>query len=114
MKKIISLLLALTMVFALCACGQKEPEYDPEDAFKIEVNAAVYVEYLFVDNVKTATSDLTDIKVDGNIYTGKGWVTVRDVYDETYSGKMTAVYEYNEEDRSFTKISLDIDTLRKN
>ena len=114
MKKIISLLLALTMVFALCACGQKEPEYDPEDAFEDEVKAAVYAEYWFVDNAKEATSNLTDIKVDGNIYTGKGWVTVMDDYNETYSGKMTAVYEYNEEDRSFTKISLDIDTLWKN
>lgn len=122
MKKITSLLLALTMVFALCACGQKEPEYDPKDAFEDEVEATVYAIYLFganatnvdkVDNVKLVIPFIHSIEVDGNVYTGTGTVDVIDDHDATYSGKMTAVYEYNEEDRSFTKISLDIGPLKK-
>lgn len=122
MKKTISLLLAISMIFALCACGQKEPEYDPKDAFEDKVCATVYAIYLFganadnvdnIDNVKLVVPFLHSIEVDGNVYTGTGTVTVTDDYNQTYSGKMTAVYEYNEEDRSFTKISLEIGPLKR-
>lgn len=123
MKKIISLLLALTMVFALCACGQKEPEYDPKEAFEDKVCAAVYAIYLFgaradnvdkVDNYTSVVPFLHSIEVDGNVYTGIGTVDfVDDHYNVNYSAGLTAVYEYNEEDRSFTKISLDIGPLNK-
>lgn len=123
MKKIISLLLTLTMVFALCACAQKEPGYDLEDAFEDKVCAAVYSIYLFgaradnvvkVDNYTSVVPVLNSIEVDGNVYAGTGTVDfMDDHYNVTHSAGLTAVYEYNEEDRSFTKISLDIGPLKK-
>ena len=55
----------------------------------------------------------TDISVSGNTYTGKGKVTIRDNYGDTYVAKVTAVYTFDEEAKSFSKVSLEIDTPRK-
>lgn len=114
MKKVIALSLVLIMVLSLCACGQKEPEFDPREEFKSKVNAAVAAKcFLSYADVKTAITTLSDIDVDGNTYTGKGKVTIRDNYGDTYVGKVTAVYKYNEESKTFTKVSLDIETPKK-
>lgn len=114
MKKVIALSLVLIMVLSLCACGQKEPEFDPREEFKSKVDAAVAAKcILSYADVKTAITTLSDIDVDGNTYTGKGKVTIRDNYGDTYVGKVTAVYEYNEESKTFTKVSLDIETPKK-
>ena len=115
MKKIIALLLVLVMGLTVCACGaEKEPEFDPEEEFKSEVDAAVAVKCAFTyADVKLAQTTLSDIEVDGDKYTGKGKVTIRDNYGDTYVGKVTAVYRYNEETKSFSKVSLDIETPRK-
>lgn len=69
--------------------------------------------YFSYADVKSAITTLTDIDVDGDTYTGKGKVTVRDNYGDTYVGKVTAVYKYNAENESFTKVSLDIETPTK-
>ncbi len=116
MKKVIALALALIMVLSLCACGQTESgsESDPREKFESTVNAAVAAKcILSYADVKTAITTLSDIDVDGNTYTGKGKVTIRDNYGDTYVGKVTAVYKYNEETKTFTKVSLDIETPKK-
>lgn len=114
MKKLIALSLVLIMVLSLCACGQKEPEFDPREEFKSKVNAAVAAKcILSYADVKTATTALSDIDVNGDTYTGKGKVTIKDNYGDTYVGKVTAVYTYNEETKTFTKVSLDIETPKK-
>ena len=118
MKRALSLFLALAMCLslclALCACGEKEPEFDPKEEFKSEVRGDVAAKCMFsYKDVKSATTTLSDIKVDGNTYTGKGKVTIRDAYGDTYVGKVTAVYRYNEETKSFSKISLDIEQPKK-
>nr|MCR5576354.1 BMP family ABC transporter substrate-binding protein [Oscillospiraceae bacterium] len=58
MKKIIALLLALTMVFALAACGQKaEPEATPEPTFPFDNDSTPF-------DVSTLTSDeVKNVKV---------------------------------------------------
>lgn len=114
MKKVIALSLVLIMVLSLCACGQKEPEFDPEEEFRSKVNSAVAAEcYFSYADVKSAITTLSDIDVDDDTYTGKGKVTIRDDYGDTYVGKVTAVYKYNEESKTFTKVSLDIETPKK-
>lgn len=114
MKKLLALLLTLVLCLSLCACGEKEPEFDPEEAFESKVSSAVAAYcVLSYQDVKTAITTLSDIDVDGDIYTGKGKVTVRDNYGDTYVGKVTAVYKYNEETQSFSKVSLDIETPKK-
>jgi uncharacterized lipoprotein YehR (DUF1307 family) len=114
MKKVISLILVVSMIFALSACGGSEPEFDPEDAFRDEVNGAV-IAYcaLSYQNVKTANTYLSDITIDGNKYIGKGKVTIRDAYGDTYVGKITAEYRYNEDTKSFSKVKLDIEQPKK-
>lgn len=118
MKRALSLVLVLALCLSLglslCACGEKEPEFDPREEFKSKVNGAVAAHCLLsYKDVKTAITTLSDIKVDGDKYTGKGKVTIRDAYGDTYVGKVTAVYRFNEESKSFTKISLDIEQPKK-
>lgn len=114
MKKVIALSLVLIMVLSLCACGQKEPEFDPREEFKSTVNAAVAAKcYFSYADVRTAITTLSDIDVDGNTYTGKGKVTIRDNYGDTYVGKVTTVYRYDEDSKTFTQVSLDIETPKK-
>lgn len=116
MKRIISLFLVLVMCLSLCACGEKEPEFDPEAEFESEVNADVAVKCMFsYADVKSASTNLADISVssDGVTYTGKGKVTIRDNYGDTYVGKVTAVYSYDADTQSFSKQSLDIETPKK-
>ena len=113
MKKWIALLLAATMCLGFAACA-KEPEFDAKKEFEFKVNAAVAVKCtLSYADVKTATTNLTDINVSGNTYTGKGKVTIRDNYGDTYVAKVTAVYTFDEEAKNFSKVSLDIETPRK-
>lgn len=114
MKKVIALSLVLIMALSLCACSQNDSELDPREEFKSKVNAAVAAKCVMsYADVKTAITTLSDIDVDGNTYTGKGKVTIRDNYGDTYVGKVTAVYKYNEESKTFTKVSLDIETPKK-
>lgn len=119
MKKSFSLFLALVMCLSLCACGdgngtKETNEFDPKKEFRREVNIEVQATcYLSYADVKFTTTTLTDIDVDDDTYTGKGKVTVEDNYGDTYVGKVTAVYKYNAEKESFTKVSLDIETPRK-
>lgn len=114
MKKVIALSLVLIMALSLCACSQKDSKFDPREEFESKVNAAVAAKCVMsYADVKTAITTLSDIDVDGNTYTGKGKVTIRDNYGDTYVGKVTAVYKYNEESKTFTKVSLDIETPKK-
>lgn len=116
MKKLLLIVLSLAMLLSLCACGSKEPEFDPEAEFESKVNVAVFAECKcdYAD-VKTAMTTLSDISVssDGTTYTGKGKVTIEDNYGDTYVGKVTAVYSYDADTQSFFKKSLDIDTPTK-
>lgn len=116
MKKIIAVGLVLIMVLSMCACGQnqKKNEFDPREEFKSKVDAAVAAKcILSYADVKTAITTLSDIDVNGDTYTGKGKVTIKDNYGDTYVGKVTAVYKYDEASKTFTKVSLDIDTPKK-
>lgn len=118
MKKVLSLFLAfvmcLSLCVSLCACSEKEPEFDPKEEFRSEVSGDVATKCFFsYKDVKSAITTISDIKVAGDTYTGKGKVTIRDAYGDTYVGKVTAVYRYNEETKSFSKISLDIETPKK-
>ena len=116
MRKVLSLFLAFVMSLcvSLCACGEKEPEFDPKEEFRSEVSGDVATKCFFsYKDIKSAITFLSDIKVDGDTCTGKGKVTIRDAYGDTYVGKVTAVYRYNEETKSFSKISLDIETPNK-
>lgn len=76
MKKLISLLLALTMVFALAACGAKQPVSDPTDGGSVETKPALtgtleellgkVIEIQPVEFMGGAmTLDLTDTSEDG-------------------------------------------------
>lgn len=115
MKRITALLLVFVMCLSLVACGgSKKSASDTKDAFKRKVDAAVAVECKFsFKDVKSAMTSLTDIEVSDDTYTGKGKVTIRDSYGDTYVGKVTAVYQYNKDSDSFTKISLNIETPKK-
>ncbi len=110
MNRFLTGLLALTMVFSLSACGNREEEVDPEKELKSQVWADVAVECKFsYQNVKNVTTNLVDIQEDDDIYTVKGKVTILDSYGDTYSGNFDAEYEYKEMDNSFRKINLEID-----
>lgn len=116
MRRFVGLLLALVLCLGLTACGgSKEPEFDPKEKFRSEVDSAVHLQCIFAyADVKTAFTDLSDIEVsDDNTYVGKGKVTIKDDYGDTYVGKVTAVYTYDESTQSFSKVSLDIETPRK-
>ena len=114
MKRMIAIMLVIILGLSLCACGSKEPEFNPSDEFESKVNATVAVEYMYsYADVKMAMTNLSDIEVNGDTYTGKGKVTITDNYGDKYVGKVTAVYKYNEETQHFTKVSLDIETPRK-
>lgn len=114
MKKIIVLLMASVLCISLCACGNKNSKFNPEEAFESEVRSAVAVKCMFsYKDVKLTTTSLTDIDVNGDTYTGKGKIRITDNYGDTYEGKLTAVYKYNEDSQDFKKISLDIETPKK-
>ena len=60
MKKIIALLLALVMVFALCACGGSAKE---EQTYTIRIEGATYQQYrriLDICPLAEATKEVTD------------------------------------------------------
>ena len=112
MKRILALLLALSMIFVLCACGgnsSKKSSFDAEEALKskIQADVAVYCKFNY-SNVKNAMVSITTISNSGNDYTAKGKVTIIDDYGDKYVGKVDAEYTLNGE--SFTKNSLNIST----
>lgn len=109
MKRILALLLAISLIFTLCACSSKKPKFDAEEALKREIQAdvAVYCKFHY-SNVKNAMVSITTISNDGNDYTAKGKVTIIDDYGDKYVGKVDAEYTLNGE--SFTKNRLNIST----
>ena len=114
MKKAIAVLLAVVMVFTLCACGggSSKSKFDPEEALKskIQADAAVYCKFNY-SNVKNVMVSVTSISNDGDRYTAKGKVTIIDDYGDKYVGNFDAEYTLNDE--SFSKNSLDISTPKK-
>lgn len=81
MKKILALLLALAMVFALCACGQKsvETDYDEED-FEEEYTEIAEEEYAEEENFD---SDETDADYDAYLVL---YNYTTSVFDELFIG----------------------------
>lgn len=114
MKKTLCMVLALVMCLPLCACGSDKEEFDPRSAFRRTVESAVTA-YCIVRYADVKVVDLTTLTIDvtGDKYTGKGKFTIRDDYGDTYTGKVTAVYKFDEESKTFTKISLDIERPTK-
>ena len=110
MKRALSLILALVMSLSLCACGQK---IDPEEKFREKVqNDVLRQSFYAYGAISFAKTTLTTIQVEGDTYTGKGTVSVRDNNGDTYVGSVTAVYRYDKKTDSFTKINLELGSLR--
>ncbi len=87
--------------------GEPEPKFDPRDAFRAEVIDAVMRHLrVYYSGVKSVNTTISNIAVGGNIYTAKGKVVVMNDYAEQYEGKVTAVYEFDEETQAFTGIRL--------
>lgn len=115
-KRAVSLFLGIfIMAMCLAACGgEAEPEFDPTEEVKSNVKAAVMVECkLSYSNVKNVLPNVTTVDIDGDTYTVKGKANIVDDFGDKYSGNFTAVYTYDEESQSFSKVSLDIDTPMK-
>ncbi|MBQ1344006.1 MAG: hypothetical protein IIY40_07565 [Firmicutes bacterium] len=112
MKRLIALLLALVMVLGLCACGGSSSKFNPQEELKTKIyfDARIACTLNYAD-VKGVSTSITDIDVNGDIYTAKGKVTVVDNYGDKYVGKITGVYRLNGE--TFSQVSLDIETPKK-
>lgn len=124
MKKSSCLFLALVlclsmMILGFSGCGATETTYpdttlDPDverrNEFEKEVESAVAVEIILTYGATPIGTDLATINIDGNTYTAYGKVTVKDKYGDTYVGKVTAKYEYDEDFQRFVQKELDIET----
>lgn len=104
----------IVILIATVGGGSKEPAFDPEEELKSQIQADVAVEVYFnYEDVKNAIVSISDIQIDGDRYTAKGKVNILNNYGDKYVGKVTCVYEFNEDTESFREISLDIETPTK-
>ena len=102
MKKLIALLMAMTMVLSLCACGEKEPEFDVSESIRSSVRAesafqfaSPFSKYTGVKSVMLDTLSYED-NGDGT-YICKGKVLLIDDYGDKYTCKYDAVVEVDME-----------------
>lgn len=114
MKKLLLIAaFGIMLMFTLTGCS-KEPEFDIEEELKDEIQADAMVEVAFnYADVKNVLTNITDIENEDDTYTAKGKVTVIDNYGDNYVGKITGEYRFNETSKSFSKVSLDIETPKK-
>lgn len=130
MKKFVAVLLALSMVFALCACGgdgaskdvskdvsKDDIEDDPKDEIEEKLKRAVQrdakMEFnsILHPDIKNVETSVTKISHDGNEYRVEGEVTVTDRWGDKYVGEFTAYYTLNGE--KLSDGSLYVGTLYK-
>jgi len=90
-------------------------EAEKEDAFRTAVRSGVsfYITWNY-DVKENHNIDISTVEVNGNTYTAYGKVTVTDNYGDSYTGKFTAVYEFDENTQKFDKKSVDVSDLIKN
>ena len=123
-KRFVAVLMLIVLCLGIVSCTGKngseetkrteateETEYDPCSRFKSYVETLVNLRCrVNYKDVMVANTTLYDVSASGNVYTGKGRVTIRDSYGDTYVAKVTAVFMFYEETRTFSEISLDIET----
>ena len=108
MKKFLALVLALVMCASLVACSSEEAEESIEDKVKdsVQYNIMVRIKLQYDSNVSDITYNINEISENNFEVTGK--VTVKDKYDDVYSGKYDATVKYDPEtDECGTKVVID-------
>lgn len=117
MKKTIALVLCLAIISLLfVSCGtstNKKDSFDAEEAFKDEVLAysTAYLLLLYddiVNHVNWWPTESPVISVNGNRYTCRGKLFIK-AYGVTFAATVDAVYTFDESDKSFNKVSVNID-----
>lgn len=96
---------------ALTAMTEEEKEDEFRTAVKSGVSFYIITNY---DVKENHNIDISTVEVDGNTYTAYGKVTVTDNYGDRYTGKFTAVYEFDDNTQKFDKKSVDVSDLIKN
>ncbi len=97
---------------ALTAMSEEEKE---EEFREVVVPSGLAFEIIWSDSdVEFQNCTISTVEVDGDTYTAYGKVTVKDNYGDTFTGKFTAVYEFDTNTQEFDKVSVEIDTLYKN
>ena len=115
MKKTVSLVLCLTIISLLfVSCGtstHKKDSFDAEEAFKKEVLAYSTAYLLFrydgVDHVNWWPTESPVISVNGNRYTCRGRLYIK-AFGATFAATVNAVYTFDESDKSFSQVSVNI------
>lgn len=90
-------------------------EEEKEDEFRIAVKSGVSFYITTNYDVKPNHNiDISTIEVDGDTYTAYGKVTVTDKHGDLYTGKFTAVYEFDSNTQKFDKVEVEVGDLKKN
>lgn len=90
-------------------------EEEKEEEFRLAVWSGVSFYIITNYDVKEGHNIvISTVDVDGNTYTAYGKVTVTDNYGDRYTGKFTAVYEFNDNTQKFDRKSVDVGDLIRN
>ena len=120
MKKLLSFLLIIVLVFSFVSCGGDSSDSQSKVSESVESRARssvisrvqlnVSLKYEIV-GLPTVTCYLNKIRE--NEFEATGKVTVRDKYGDTYTGKYDAVVEYNPTTDKFSVSPCNVDSLYK-
>ncbi len=122
MKRVITMLFALLLVLAFAACGSGTSKDRYEYMLKEQLNNDLW-KYLYLNfsdvkstNIENMSISKSSEVVAGNnitTYTAKGKVSVIDSYGDKYVGRFTGVYEVWNNDNNLRKISLELETPKR-
>jgi len=117
MKKIISLLLAMLLIFSLCACSSSEGSGNSEEdkvISAVESRAIVEMTLGYETNGVPQITTASVEEVSENKWEVSGKITVNDKYGDSYTGTYDAVVEYNPETDDASVVDFDHTTPKKN
>ena len=118
MKKLITLLLALCMCFAICGCGKKEPEITPEQHVRDMIQGTMCIDVavglsLGGNEIKQLYPDTSTVTIDGSEWVAYGKVTATDVYGNRWIAQFDAYGTYDEVDDEARVSDIEYDSFTK-
>ena len=114
MKKIIALLLAMVMMFALCACGVEEkPSNEILAREAVEDWIRFYYPYLESEkDIQSASANAVSATEIGNgKYEVKGYIFIKDGYGDNYEAKFDAIISIEGDETELNE--LNVGTFRR-
>lgn len=116
MKRILVMLVVISIVLTLFSCGkataEEQSDFDVEQAIESKLNGRV-IAYCVThyDNVRLAMVDSFTFSDNGDgTYDCKGYVLVVDDYTDHYKGKFNATVEVDVESESVDCIDFNMET----